>query len=152
MQDANHANPTTNEPGIAGQLLQSGGRSAKEQIVKELLSAPYQSPEVSRQGKGDHEIGYGQQQILLPLQPLSCCPILTFGAMAILAGVIAIPSFVTIQAVVNVTAHHLSPALFDRLHGLPMSKRHSVAVFLPIPRSVATEDLRQFCHSNAAVS
>ena len=72
-------------------------------------------PEIGRYSEGDHEVRHRQQQIPLPLQPLFCCPILAFGAMAVLAGVIAVQGLVAILTIVNMTAKGLRPALFNRL-------------------------------------
>ena len=72
--------------------------------------------------------------------------------MTILAGVIAILHFLTVLTLINVTTQNLSPALFNRLHGQPVGKRDTLGIFLPIISPVPAEDLRQFCHSSAAVS
>jgi hypothetical protein len=72
--------------------------------------------------------------------------------MAILAGVIAVLHFITILTLINVTAQNLGSALFNRLHSLPVGKRHTLGIFLPIISPVPAEDLRQLYHRSSAVS
>ena len=72
--------------------------------------------------------------------------------MAILAGMITVQGLVAILTIVNVTAKGLGSALFNRLHGLPVGKRHTLGIFLPILRPVPAEDLRQLYHRSSAVS
>ena len=72
--------------------------------------------------------------------------------MAILAGVIAVQGLVAILTIVNMTAKGLRPALFNRLHRLPVGKRRLASIFLPILRPVPAEDLRQLYHRSSAVS
>ena len=72
--------------------------------------------------------------------------------MAILAGVIAVLHFITILTLINMATQNLRPALFNRLHRLPVGKRYSLGIFLPILRPVLAEDLRQLYHRSSAVS
>ena len=67
--------------------------------------------------------------------------------MAILAGVIAILHFLTVLTLIDVTAQNLGSALFNRLHGQMVGKRHTLGIFLPILRPVPAEDLRQLYHT-----
>ena len=79
-------------------------------------------------------------------QPLFRGLILAFGAMAVLARVIAVQGFITRFTMVDVTAQGLGAALFNRGHRQPVTERHALAEFLPIFGAVTAEDLGHLGH------
>ena len=62
---ADHAQPSADEPWVLGQLLQSCGGRAKEQVVDQLLMAASQGTQLSGQSESHQEMMNGQEQVLL---------------------------------------------------------------------------------------
>jgi hypothetical protein len=65
VEYADHAQTSSDEPWVLGQLLQSCGGSAKEQIVDRLLMAASQRPQLLGQSESHQEVMNGQEQALL---------------------------------------------------------------------------------------
>ena len=78
---------------------------------------------------------------MLLSQPLVGAVVLTFGAMAVFAGVIAVQALLTGITAVQVTAQGFGAAMFDGPHGLALTRQHQFPVFGPVGRSVAAEDV-----------
>jgi hypothetical protein len=152
MQHPDHANSAADKAWVQGQLLQGSRGRAKEDMVEAFLVAPGYLLEISGQSEGDHEVGCGQQQLLLLNQPLFRGLILAFGTMAVLARVIAIQGFITRFTMVDVTAQSLGAALFDSRHRLLVTEWHSLAELLPIFETVTAEDLGHLDHDGSAIN
>jgi hypothetical protein len=80
-------------------------------------------PEPGWERKGEQEVGYRQEQFLLSAQPLLASLVLALGTVAIPAGVVTVLDFVTLLAVINVTAKGLRAAMLNGPHRFPMTGR-----------------------------
>jgi len=69
------------EARIGGEGLQRFSRRAEKQVVDGLLVAIGDLAQLCRQGKGDQEVRYRQEQCLLLCQPRLCFVILALVAM-----------------------------------------------------------------------
>jgi hypothetical protein len=78
-------------------------------------------PQTIWQGESEQEVGYGQQQILLFLQPLLSSIVLALRAVTIAARVITVIGLIAIRTVVNMATQGFRAALLDRPHGLMMA-------------------------------
>jgi hypothetical protein len=78
-------------------------------------------PQAIWQGESEQEEGYGQQQILLFMQPLLSSIVMTLRAVTIAARVITVLGLIAIQTVINMATQGFRPALLDRPHGLMMA-------------------------------
>ena len=72
------------------------------------------------QGESNQEVRYGQQQILLLVQPFIGLLVAALGTVTVLAGVIAVAVCQALITVIYLTAEYGGAALFDVLHGAPM--------------------------------
>ena len=142
LQDAHHADDSPYEPRISSERLQCSSRTAKEDIVEGLLMAARESPQLIGESEGDHEVDDREEQIPLTGQPLLGLMILTFGAVPVLARMVAVVVLVTCLAVVGMAAEGLGPALLDVFHGFEVSWRHPAPVLFPVLLSVGAEDIR----------
>ena len=104
MQDAHQPNLATHKARIMGELLGGLCGSPKQQIVNELLVLAGKLAEFSGEGEGQQEVWNGQQQFPLQLEPFFSLFVLALGAMAIAAGVVAVTSFVTSWAVIDLAS------------------------------------------------
>jgi len=144
MEDAEHTDLPADKAGVTSQELSGGRRGLKEQVIEKSLMAASQWAQRSRQGEGEHEIGNGQEQILLCLQPFLGSLVLAFGAVAVAAGVIAVAHFAAIGASVHLSAQGFCPALLNGTHDPAMAGEQAVGVLLAVGRAVAAEDICQF--------
>ena len=76
---------------------------------------------------------------------------MTLGTMSIAARMVAVPGFITVATVVEMTAQYLGATLFDGAHGGQVAGQDARAVLLSIGRSVVTEDIGQFYHVISAM-
>ena len=113
MKSTQHADLTADEAGVTGQVLSSSCRGAEEQAVEGALVAPGDLPERVGQGEGEHEEGGREEQRLLLLQPLLGFPVLTFGTMAVPAGMVAVLDLITLLAMVDMPAKGFGAAALD---------------------------------------
>lgn len=65
MQDPDHADLSADEVRVFCQLLCGLGRGLKQEMIKQLLVLSGGVTQFLWQGKGQHEIGNGQQEITL---------------------------------------------------------------------------------------
>jgi hypothetical protein len=61
--------------------------------------------------------------------------------MAVLAGVITVLEPLTIITAVKVTAEGFGAAMFDGPHGLPLTRKYLLPIFILIGWPVTAEDL-----------
>lgn len=90
VQDAHHTNAAAEKLRVLSQLLRSGGRGAKEQVVDGFLLAARQGTEGGREGESEQKVGHRQQHILLSGQPLLRLVLLALRAMTVAAGMVAV--------------------------------------------------------------
>ena len=150
LEDADHANLTADKARVMSELLQRFGGGTKEQVVDGLLFGARQRPQRTRQGERQQKVGYGQKQIALFLQPILRSILLALRTVAIAARVVAVPTFTTVDAVVEVTAQRLGPALLNGAHGRQVAGQHAWSVLLSIGWPIFTEDVGQFDYINPA--
>jgi hypothetical protein len=102
-----------------------------------------------RQGEGDQKIGDGQKQIGLFLQPLGGLLILALGAVAVLAGVVAVVVLSTVLAPIEMAAQSLGSTVFNVSHGAPVTGQQAMVEGSSIVWPVAAEDVRQLEHERS---
>jgi hypothetical protein len=76
-----------------------------------------QRPQLCGQCEGDEEVMSGKQQLLLLLEPFIGLLVLALGAVAVLAGMIAVTLLVALGTVIELAAQTRGTALFNVLHG-----------------------------------
>ena len=89
---------------------------------------------------------------MLPAQPLLTSLVLALGAVAVAARMITVPSLVTLVTMKNMAAKRFRAAMFNRPHRFSVDGRHSLTILLPIRRSIAAEDSRQFYHDKSFIN
>ena len=146
VENPDHAQITTQKARVLRQLLCGRGRSAKEQIVEQPLLAARQGAQLGREGKGEHEVRGGQQQRLLPGQPVGRFVPLTLRAVTIAARMIIVLRLFTAIAGVDVTAQHGCATLHDSMHNLAVTGQKLVAKLGTVSRAILPEDVGQRYH------
>jgi hypothetical protein len=84
LQDADHAEGSSDVFGIGSELLQGLLRCLEEQVVEEFLIAPDRATQAPRQSEGGHEVGDGQEQGSLLIDPAVDLVVLALGTVAVL--------------------------------------------------------------------
>ena len=115
-------------------------------MVEDLLIAPDQATQAPRHSEGGHEVGDGQEQGFLLIDPVVDLVILTLGAMAVLAGVIPVVILLAVGAAVQMTAQGLGATGADVLNGPPVAGQQPVMVCGYVVRAMQAEDVRQLRH------
>src|SRR5882724_8280031 len=87
-----------------------------------------------------------EQQSLLFFQPVIGLVVLTLGAVAVLAGVIAETLLIALGAVVELAAKTRGAALFNVPHGPEVSRQHPVGEVGAIVWAMQPEDVGHFQH------
>ncbi len=118
LQHADHADLAPDKSWIAGKLLQSRRRAAKEDTIEPLLMAAHEVSEFFGDGESHHEVENGEKQMPLSFEPFLGLVVLTFGTVPVFARVIAVVILLTGSAEIDLTAKHFGAALFDGFHGL----------------------------------
>jgi len=126
--------------------LQSFGRSREEQIIDRFLIGPGKIAKSRWQGERYEEVVFREQQFHLSFEPQIGALISTFGAVAILAGVVAVADIAALLAQKDVTAHRFRATVCDILHGLEVRGGHAISEFVTVFRAMAAKDVRQFGH------
>ena len=117
LQDADHAEGAADVFRISGQLLQGLPGSLKEQIVDDLLTAAGKTSQTFRQCKGGHEVGNGEEEVSLLINPAIGLIVLALWTMTVLAGVILVALLLALGAAVSMAAHGFGAACADVLYG-----------------------------------
>jgi hypothetical protein len=141
MQDAEHTDLPADKAGVTSQELSGGRRGLEEQVIEKGLMAARQWAQRSGQGEGEHEIGDGQEQILLCLQPFLGSLVLALGAVAVAAGEVAVADFAAIWASVHLSTPGFCAAALNSEHCLTVAGEQAVGVLLAVGRAVLAEDI-----------
>src|SRR4030042_1897753 len=120
LEEAHHADIRAEKPFVFGQEHDRFSGSLEKQMNHLFLPAPEQGSQSFRHGDGRHEIRNWQEQLELFFEPVICAVVLTFRAMPVPAGVIAVMDFITRVAEIFLTAHLRGSAGSDMLHRLPV--------------------------------
>jgi hypothetical protein len=88
----------------------------------------------------------GKQQLLLRLQPVIGLLVLALGAVAVLAGMIAVTQLVALGAVTELAAQAGGATLFDVLHGPQMRRQYPGTELGSILRTMQAKDVGHFEH------
>ena len=152
MKNAYHTDLTADKARVTGQVLSSSCRGTEEQVVERGLVTPGDLPERGGQGEGEHEKGDREKQRLLLLQPLLGFPVLTFGTMAVPAGMVAVPDLITLLAMVDMPAKGFSTAALDVSHGLQVAGEHPVSELIAILLTMLAEDVRHLSHNSCSIT
>ena len=83
MQDAHQPDLATHKARIASELLGSLCGSPEQQVVNAFLVLAGKLAELCGEGEGQQEVGHGQQQFPLQLEPFFGLFVLALGTMAI---------------------------------------------------------------------
>ena len=122
VQHADHADLSAQMLGIGGSHPQSFGRGLEQDRIDRRLVMESDLGDLRRHGE-DHVEVWDRQQLGLTLgQPLGASQSLTFGTMAVAAGIIGLAHKAAVGAVFDVTAQGCSPARLNRRHD-PRSTR-----------------------------
>ncbi len=73
-------------------------------MVEELLIAACKLVQLAGNGESDQEIGTGEQQMLLALQPLGSIGVSALGAVPVVTAMVTVMGAVAGRAVVNAAA------------------------------------------------
>jgi hypothetical protein len=102
--------------GIGGDAAKRFGSSTKEDIVDDFLVQPGKRSDAVGQSKDQVEIRNRQKLCLMFLKPLSFGEGLTFGTVAIAAGIVADPAMAAAVTLVDVVAENGGSTDFDCMH------------------------------------
>jgi hypothetical protein len=69
---------------------------------------------------------------------------LTFGAMAVTAGVITVLKFLTVGTAINLPAQPFGATMLDRPHRLTMRRQEFVRIFFSVVRAILSKEVSQF--------
>ena len=144
MQDADQAELSADKTRILGQLLCCRCRGLKEQIIEKGLVRAGERAQGGGDGEGEHEVRDRQQKILLFFQPFLGFVVLTFGAVTVAAGVVAVLGLVALRTGIDLTTQGRGAALLNGAHGLPVAGEQAFGVLLAISSAVLAEDISQF--------
>ena len=125
---------------------QSVGGAAEEQVVEELLIAACELVQLAGNGESDQEIGTGEQQMLLAVQPLGSIGVSALGAVPVVTAMVTVIGALTGGAVVNAATQQRRAARKDIAHDTPVAGQDVLAKALQIGRPIPAENLRQFGH------
>jgi hypothetical protein len=113
MQDRKESNLGAEVAGIPGELLQSLGTGAEQEVIEDLLVLQRQLGELVRQGEDHVEVSHGQKFLLPSRDPVVASPALTLGTVAIAAAVIREGAIATAWALVPMPAQCRGAATCD---------------------------------------
>ena len=120
--------------------------------VGKLLVAAGNLPERTRQCEPEQEMRHREQQVLLSFKPALGGVILATGAVSVLAGMIAVAFFVTVEAVVNVTAKDFRATLLNGCHRIAVAGEHLRAEFVAVLVTIPVKDVSQRYNTRPSMS
>jgi hypothetical protein len=144
VQDTDQAELSADKTRVLGQMLCCNCRSTKEQVIDKRLVTAGEWAQGGRQGEGEHEVRDGQQKILLFLQPFLGFVVLTFRAVTVAAGVVAVLGLVALGAGEDLSPQSWCAALLYSAHGPSVAGDQAIGVFLAVGGAVLAEDVCQF--------
>lgn len=97
-------------------------------------------------GKGDEQLGYGQKQLPVRVEPSGGVAVVAPGTMAMLAGMGAVLEFLAICALVDMTAKGLGTTRLNSRPGGQVAGGPRVAASGAVRRSMAPADVGQRDH------
>jgi hypothetical protein len=147
VQNSDQAQLSTDETRVTGQVLSGLCRGAEEQVVAEPLVAAGECSQFGRQGEGEQEVGDGQEQVALRLQPFLRVTVLTLGAVAVAAGMVQVARLAAVGALVDLSAQGGCATLLDGPHCFVVAGQHVRAEAGALGRAIAPEDLGEFYHA-----
>jgi hypothetical protein len=152
-QDTDQGELSADKTRILGQMLCCSCQSPKEQVIDERLVTAGEWARGSRDGEGEHEVRDGQQKCLLFLQPFLGFVVLTFRAVTVAAGVVAVLGLVALRAGVGLATQSWGAALLNTCTCAAMQVwrtcpacggEQAVSNLFSIGRAVLAEDVCQF--------
>jgi hypothetical protein len=143
VQDAEHADLSTQEARVKCQELGGCGGGTEEQFIEEGLVAASDWAQSGREGEGEHEVRDRQEQVLLGLEPLLGSVVLAFRAVAVAAGMVAVAQLVALGTGVELSAESVGAAVFDGVHGPAVRGEQVMGVLLAVGRAVLAKDVCQ---------
>ena len=152
MQNADQAERAADETRIPRQLLGGFRRSAKEHIIHELLVTARERAELAGQREGDQEVGHGQLQFVLLLEPTLGVLVLALGAMTVATRVILVDGLVAVRAGVDVPTQGGRAAAFNRAHGPEVARQHLVTKPGAIGWPASAKNVSEFGHSKGCIT
>jgi hypothetical protein len=152
MQHTYQANLASNESRISCEQLESCGAGSEKDVVNLLLMPKGKCPKRCGEGEGEEEVWDRQPKLLLSFEPPLGIVLLAFGAVAILAGVVAVLDLLAVRANVNVATKHLGAAALDIPHRPAVAGRHAAPMLLLVCRTMLAEDLRQLYHARLSIN
>jgi len=70
--------------------------------------------------------------------------LLTFGTMAVAAGVITVLKLLTVRTAENLSTQALGATMLDRPHGLTMRGEQFVGIFFSVVSAIRLKEISQF--------
>jgi hypothetical protein len=128
--------------GIGGDAAQRLGRGTEQNGVDHRLVAEGDLGGGRRQGENDMEVGHRQQLGLARGQPVGAGQALTFGAVAVAAGVVGIADQPAVSTVLGMPTQRRRPARLDRCQDPALGAAEMRRMSLPIGWAMATDDVR----------
>lgn len=139
---------SANKSGIPCELLDGSSTGSEKKVVNLLLMPKGKCPKRYGEGEGKEEVRDREpKMLLLSFEPPLGVVLLALGAVAVLAGMVAILDLLAIRANVNVPAEHLGAAVLDIPHRPAVAGRHSASILRTVGRTMLAEDLRQLYHA-----
>ena len=144
VQDTDQTELSPDKTGVLGQMLCRICRGLKEQVIDKRLVTAGDWAQGGGQGECEHEVRDWQQKVLLFFQPFLGFVVLTFRAVAIAAGVIAVLGLVALRAGIGLSTQSGGTALLNGAHGPPVAGEQAAGVLLAIGGTVLAENVSQF--------
>ncbi len=98
VEEGEHAEADAEAFGVGGQVLQSAGRGSKQEGIGELGMSTDPGAQRLRDGEGDQEIGNGQEQLGMVLEPGLGIGLAALGTVPVVAGVVGVVVNAAIRA------------------------------------------------------
>jgi hypothetical protein len=108
----------------------------KENVVDNLLMGSGDGSKFFRNGESDQEVFTGQKALLLIVEPFISEVVLAFRAVPVLTGMKAVMKLCALFTGIEIAAERLGAAVDDVLNDLAMRRRHPIAEFCDVLRSM----------------
>lgn len=150
VKDAHEGGGGAKVVGIKRELLDRGGGSLHQDVVEAFLMGAGERPQLLGKSGGNEEVGAGEHARALFLEPAFGSFLLAFGAVAILAGMVAVVLAPAVLARVDVASEVGRPAALDIFESSAMTGQEFLPEALPVRRAMEADDVRHLRHRRVA--